>query len=183
METTDTTIYWAILIVLIVLFLIYQLFFKNKPAPVIEAEDEELPASQRLHVGPEAIGGTNVDGGLVQDGVTLTHEDVPAKPTLVDVELLDSLAEKGLPIPERVREEVTKSAVADVPVASEEAAPAVDATNSSPHKGAAVGKFSDAVIRAIRADTRSDDAIAAERGVTARTIKRIRDYDTYAHVR
>ncbi|QIG74857.1 hypothetical protein EVC12_222 [Rhizobium phage RHph_I42] len=177
----DKTIFWAIVIVLIVVFLIYQLFFKNKPAPVFETnEDEELSASQRLRVEPEAIGGTNIDGGLVQDGVTITHEEVPAKPTLVDTELLDTLAEKGMPIPERIREEVTKSAV--LPVASEEADP-VEPAPTNVSRGGNLRKFSDQDVRDIRGDQRDPAAIAKERGVTTRTIERIKSYDTYATVR
>ncbi|QXV73907.1 hypothetical protein [Rhizobium phage RHph_N46] len=175
METK--TIFWAIVIVLIVLFLIYQLFFKNKPAPVFETnEDEELSASQRLRVEPEAIGGTNIDGGLVQDGVTITHEEVP--------------------IPEQVR--VTEMAVGEdvridqgevvalndegrvVPAAT--AAP-VEPASTNVSRGSNLRRFSDQDVRDIRGDQRDPATIAKERGVTTRTIERIKSYDTYATVR
>lgn len=190
MEIIYNNLIASIIVLVVVLAVIFYIWKKvsGKTDPSTSPEVEEYSASQKLN--PYDAETLNTLNKLADKGVPAVVET-----TENSKGVLATIGET-LPVKEETLEEtgnelrhiVDSLADLDPVVAADpneepEEKPAADVTNSSPHKGAAVGKFPDAVIRAIRTDARSDEVIAAERGVSKRTVTRIRNYETYSHVR
>lgn len=193
MEIIYNNLIASIIVLVVVLAVIFYIWKKvsGKTDPSTSPEVEEYSASQKLNpydaetlntLNELADKGAPIPKAILDDAASTRV--IPVETTEERKQIVDSLAD--LPFSEFKLPEATANldpVVAADPNEEPEEKPAADVTNSSPHKGAAVGKFPDAVIRAIRTDARSDEVIAAERGVSKRTVTRIRNYETYSHVR